>query len=100
MDITVSELKRKLESGEDFIFIDVREPQEYTEFNIGADLIPLGNIAHAVDKYSDRKNEEVVIHCRSGMRSASAQGFMMANGFTNVRNLTGGALAWIDTFGK
>ncbi len=47
----------------------------------------------------DHKNDEIVVHCRSGARSGQAQAMMQANGFTNVRNLTGGMMAWRDTFG-
>ena len=98
MDITVTELKAKLNAKEDFIFIDVREPYEYEEFNLNAHLIPLGNIMEAIETYGDRKEEEIVIHCRSGQRSGMAQQFMQQAGFTNVRNLTGGVLEWKRQF--
>lgn len=100
MDITVEELKEKLDGGQEFIFIDVREQYEYDEFNLNADLIPLGTIPAAVEKYADKKDQEIVIHCRSGARSGRAQQFLQQNGFSNVRNLTGGVLAWIDKFGQ
>ena len=98
MDITVQELKEKLNNNEEFIFIDVREKHEYEEFNLGAKLIPLGAFQGAIDDYSDHLNDEVVIHCRSGARSGMAQQLMQAAGFTNVRNLTGGVLAWQSTY--
>ncbi len=100
MDITVQELRQKLESGEQFIFIDVREPWEQEEFNIGARLIPLGNLPNSMYEFDDHKNDEIIVHCRSGARSGMAQGMLQANGFTNVRNLTGGMLAWEAAFGK
>jgi len=100
MDITVQELKEKLDNKEKFVFIDVRESYEFDEFNIGADLIPLGDITSAISKYADNQQDEVVVHCRSGKRSGMAQQFMQQAGFTNVRNLTGGVLAWIDAFGQ
>lgn len=100
MDITVQELKQKMDAGEDFVFVDVREPYEYDEFNLEAELIPLGQIPTALEKLAGKENEEIVIHCRSGARSGRAQQFLQQNGFTNVRNLTGGVLAWIDTYGQ
>lgn len=100
MDITVQELKTKLDNKENFVFIDVREQYEYDEFNIGAKLIPLGNIQAALEDLEDHKNDEIVVHCRSGARSAGAQQLMQAAGFTNVRNLTGGVLAWQTAFGS
>ncbi|MBL7832093.1 MAG: rhodanese-like domain-containing protein [Saprospiraceae bacterium] len=99
MDITVNELKEKLDRNENFIFIDVREPDEYAEFNLGAILRPLGTVSHIVDEFADHKNDEIVIHCRSGARSGVAKDFLIANGFKNVRNLLGGVLAWKNTFG-
>ncbi len=99
MDITVNELKEKLDKGENFIFIDVREPHEYEEFNLGAKLMPLGNVAQIAEVYADHKNEEIVIHCRSGARSGVAKDFLTSHGYSNVRNLLGGVLAWRDTFG-
>jgi len=80
--INVQELKRKLDAKEDFILIDVRETYEYEEFNIGAKLIPLGDLPEAMQEMD--KNAEIVLHCRSGARSGRAQGFMMGSGFTNV----------------
>lgn len=98
MDITVQELKEKLDKKEDFIFIDVREPHEYEAFNLGAKLIPLGSVMTILEEYEDNKEDEIVVHCRSGARSGQAQLFLQQYGFTNVRNLTGGVLAWQDTF--
>lgn len=94
MDITVQELKQKLDSGAPFVFIDVREPYEYQEFNLGAKLIPLGSIMGALPDLESHKNDEIVVHCRSGQRSGMAQQLLQASGFTNVRNLLGGVLAW------
>lgn len=100
MDITVQELKQRLDKGENFVFIDVRETFEYAEFNLGAQLIPLAAVAQAaMTELSDYKNDEIVVHCRSGKRSATAQALMQQLGFKNVRNLEGGVLAWIAAFG-
>ncbi len=100
MDITVQELRQKLESGEQFVFIDVREPWENEEFNLGARLIPLGTLINSMYELDEHKNDEIVVHCRSGARSGQAQAMMQANGFTNVRNLTGGIMAWEAAYGK
>jgi len=88
------ELKEKLDAGEDFIFIDVREPYEYAEYNLGATLIPMGVIPAKLSDYQDVKEQEIVVHCRSGARSGQVKEFMMQSGFTNVRNLIGGVLEW------
>lgn len=94
MDISVIELKSKLEAKEEFVFIDVRESHEYEEFNLGAKLIPLGDLMMAMPELEAQKENEIVVHCRSGKRSAMAQQLMTQAGFKNVRNLTGGVLAW------
>ena len=99
MDINVQELKQKIDSGEEFVFIDVREVHEYEEFNLGAKLIPLGNIATAISDLEEHKEAEVIVHCRSGARSGMAQQLLTEAGFKNVRNLLGGVLAWQETFG-
>ena len=100
MDITVQELKQKLDAGDDFLFIDVREAHEFEEFNLGAQLIPLGTVMDHIPNLEAHKNKEVVIHCRSGGRSGMAQQLMQQAGFSNVRNLTGGVLAWQEAFPK
>ena len=100
MDITVQELKLKLDKKEDFVFIDVREPYEYEEFNLGAKLIPVGQIMEAIPDLEDAKEKEVVVHCRSGARSGMAQQILQQAGFQNVRNLTGGVLTWQEIYGK
>ena len=94
MNITVQELKQKIDNKEDFVLIDVREQHEYDAFNIGAQLIPLGQIANQLPELEEFKNKEVILHCRSGARSGRAQQFLMAKGFTDVWNVTGGVLAW------
>jgi len=94
MDITVEELKRKLDAGEEFIFIDVREVHEYQESNLNAKLIPLGVLPFRLHEFEANKNDEIVVHCRSGARSGQAKEMMKKEGFTNVRNLLGGILDW------
>lgn len=96
-EITVEEVKKRLDNGEKLHIIDVREPDEYKEYNIGGRLIPLGNItAMQLDELEDLKEEELIIHCRSGKRSLQACLFLETMGYTNVKNVTGGVLAWQD----
>lgn len=95
-DITVAELKQKLDNKEDFLLIDVRERMEYDMFNLNGKLIPLGSLMNHLDDLSDHKNQEIVVYCRSGKRSATAKHLMERAGFTKVQNLLGGVLAWID----
>ena len=99
-DITVQELKQKIDAGDDFVLIDVREPFEYEMYNIGAKLIPLANLTSALASLEAFKDKEIVVHCRSGMRSATAKEVLVANGFLKTRNLLGGMLAWQDAFEK
>ncbi len=99
MDITIQELKERVDKGENLHIIDVREPHEFEEFNIGTTLIPLGTLPSKLDELAALKNEEVIVHCRSGARSANAKMFLEDNGFSNVRNLLGGMLAWQAEFG-
>jgi rhodanese-related sulfurtransferase len=100
MDISVTELKKRLDAGEQFVFIDVREPYEYADFNLGAQLIPLGDLMNRVWELEEHKDAEIILHCKSGGRSGMAKQMLMANGFTNVRNTEGGVLAWLDQFGS
>ena len=99
MDINVQELKERLDKGEDLVLIDVRQPNEHEEFNVGGKLIPLGTVPMRMSEISEDKDVEVVVYCRSGGRSGQAKQFLMQNGFSNVRNLQGGMLAWVDAYG-
>ena len=97
-DINVIELKTRLDNGEKLTIIDVREPYEYEEYNIGATLIPLGTLPQKLADLEDLRDAEIIIHCKSGGRSGSAKSFMQAHGFTKVRNLLGGILDWKTQF--
>ncbi len=99
-DITIEELKSKIDSGDSFVFIDVREPYEYEEFNLGAKLIPLGNLLASLDELEPHKNDEIIIHCRSGARSGNAKNALSQLGYTKVRNVLGGVLEWQRLYGK
>ena len=93
-EISVSELKEWQTSGKSFQLIDVREPFEAQVATLDGELIPLGSIEHQTDKIT--RNIPVVIHCRSGKRSANAIAKLEALGFDNLHNLKGGILAWSD----
>ena len=89
------ELKAELDRGEKLVIVDVREPQEYQINRIpGSILIPLGDLPKRFTELD--KNANLVMQCKSGMRSAKAQAFLRTQGFTRVRNLTGGILGYID----
>ena len=91
-EVTVEELKKMQEQGETFQLIDVREPHEYEEANMGAELIPLGQVGDHVDQI--KRDQKVVIHCRSGARSGKAIQYLEQHGFDNLYNLKGGILAY------
>ena len=93
-DIQIEELKNRLDQGENLHIIDVREEYEFDEFNIGAQLIPLGELADRLDEIEDVKDVELIVHCRSGARSGRAKEYLESEGFSKVRNLIGGMLAW------
>lgn len=93
-DLTASDLKKKIENKDDFLLIDVREGYEHEEFNIGGKLIPLGELMTALPELQEKKEEEIVVYCRSGNRSAMAKDLLVGMGFKNVRNLLGGMLDW------
>ena len=93
-EMQVEELKRRLDAGDDLYVLDVREPHEYQICNIGGHLIPLGDLPKRVNELDSSR--EIVAHCRSGVRSAKAVGFLQQAGFKKVHNLAGGILAWAD----
>ncbi len=94
--ISVEALKAKLDAKEDVFVLDVREPHEYPIANLGAPLIPVGNLEARIGELAAEKNSEIVVHCRSGARSQKAATMLKNAGFTNVSNLTGGILAWAE----
>lgn len=99
-NITVEELKQKIDSGKKVNLIDVREPQEAAEANIGGRLVPLGKVQSLqVEELEDLKDEEVVVYCRSGRRSMTACLILDQLGYKETYNLEGGILAWMDKYG-
>ncbi len=93
-DISCQEVKDRMDNGDEFNFIDVREEWEYEENNIGAQLIPLGDLPIRLSEIDHLKNEEIVVHCKSGGRSGQAKKFLNTQGYTNVRSMTGGIIAY------
>ena len=94
-NITVQELKKRMDNGENLLIVDVREPAEYADFNIGAKLIPLGQVMSLqLDELEDHKNDEIIVHCKAGMRSMQACMMLEQAGFTDVVNVEGGMDAW------
>lgn len=93
-DIDVEDLKKLRDDGADFTLIDVREPHEYEICNLDGELIPLGTLAEKIPELDPAAH--VVVHCRSGGRSAKAVQLLRGKGFANAWNVAGGILAWID----
>jgi adenylyltransferase/sulfurtransferase len=97
--ITVQELKALIDQNAEFQLVDVRESFEFEEVNLGGQLIPLGEIPLRYAEIS--KDKQVIMQCRSGARSANAVSYLEQNyGFTNLYNLEGGILAWLNVFGE
>jgi rhodanese-related sulfurtransferase len=94
-EVTPTELKKMMDAHEDFQLIDVREEHEAEVANIGGILIPMGTIMEHLDEIA--KDKKVVVHCRSGKRSATViQALEQQHGYTNLYNLKGGILAYAD----
>jgi adenylyltransferase/sulfurtransferase len=94
-EVTVEELKRRIDQKDGVFILDVRNPPEYGICQIpGSKLLPLPELPQRFAELD--KNQEMIVHCKSGMRSAKAVQFLKQQGFTKVKNLTGGILAWAD----
>jgi adenylyltransferase/sulfurtransferase len=94
-EIEPAEVKQKIDRGDNFVLIDVREPHEYQICRIPTSrLIPLGELPKRVGELDPEA--EIVAHCKSGIRSGKAVDFLKQAGFRNVRNMKGGILAWSD----
>ena len=95
-EITPKELKDRIDKGEDVFVLDVREEWEYEESNIGMKLFPLGEIPIRLDELEPRREQEIIVHCKTGKRGNQARKFLISRGFTNVRNLEGGIEAYLS----
>jgi len=97
--INADEIKKRMDAGENIHLVDVREPDERAEFNIGGTFLPLGNIqTMQIDDIEELKGEEVICYCRSGKRSMQACLMLETFGFTNVKNLEGGMNGWREKY--
>ncbi len=93
-DMTVEELKQRLDRGDDIFLLDVREPHEYQICNLGGHLIPLNDVPRRIGELDSSR--EIVVHCKMGGRSAKAADFLRQSGFSRVHNLAGGITAWAE----
>ena len=99
-NISPAEVKQRLDNGENLHLLDVREPEERAEYNIGGIFLPLGQVMSLqTDAIDDLKGEEIICYCRSGKRSLQAAMMLEGMGFSNVKNLTGGVVEWQEKFG-
>ncbi len=94
--ISVQDLKHRIDSGDDFFLLDVREPHEFRIANLNGHLIPVGDLPNRVDELEKARQsgQDIVIHCKSGARSQRAAEFLNQQGFQNVANVAGGITAW------
>ncbi len=92
--IHVEDLKKRLDSGDNIFILDVREPFEYQLCNLGGHLIPLNDLPRRLGELDPGR--EIVVHCRTGGRSATAVEFLHKQGFAKAKNLAGGILAWAE----
>lgn len=93
MDISAAEFSLRYPDDPSLIIIDVRERLEYQTFNVGGSNIPLGVLTKNIENLNYEKEDEIVVICQRGLRSETARRLLAQNGYTNVRNLTGGLLA-------
>ena len=93
-DISPGELKEKLSHNNSLKLIDVREELEYHTYNIGGENIPLGLLSNTFSDLTYESNDEIIVICQRGIRSETARRLLVSAGFTNVKNLTGGLLAY------
>ena len=99
--ITADELKARLDAGETLNIVDVREPHEHADFNIGGTLVPLGQVqTMQIDDLEQYRDQELIVYCRSGNRSGQACMLLDTFGFKNTKNLVGGMLQWQDKFAR
>lgn len=92
-DVSVQELKQKIDNKEDFLLLDIREPFEYDICRLpGAKLIPMGEVPRRLNELDDER--EMIIYCHAGVRSARVVYWLKQNGFDNAKNLSGGIDAW------
>lgn len=92
--LSVKDLKQRMDQGETVFVLDVREPAEYQTANIGGTLIPMNDVPQRLGEIP--RDREIIVHCRSGVRSQKVAEYLAQNGYAKVVNLKGGILAWSD----
>ena len=92
-DIDAKEMIVRQKNGEHLNLLDVREKIEYHTFNIGGKNIPLSNLDNNIDELDWDENDEIIVVCKAGLRSATAKSILELKGYKNIRNLTGGLIA-------
>ena len=92
--LSVKELKQRIDGGEDVFILDVREPYEYQIAQIGGKLIPQNDVPQRLSEIP--RDREIIVQCRSGARSQKIAEFLKQSGYSQVANLAGGILAWSD----
>lgn len=97
-EITVEELHARMKNSKDIFMLDVREANEYEICNLGGYLIPLKNLPNRIDEIDSSK--EIIVYCKTGIRSAEAVEFLKKAGFSNVKNLSGGIIEWANKINK
>ena len=93
-DIDAKEVFARLQNGEHLNLLDVRGEMEYHTFNIGGKNIPLPYLQENIDDLDWNKDDEIIVICKVGLRSATAKSILDLKGYKNIRNLTGGLIAW------
>ena len=91
--INAAELLVRINNGELLNLIDVREAMEFHTYNIGGNNIPLSKLVQDIDELDYNKTDEIIVLCKVGLRSKTAQTILQQNGYQNVKNLTGGLMA-------
>lgn len=94
-EVNVQDVKRMLDEKQDFLLLDVRQPEEHAHVSIeGARLIPLNELSQRIDELSAHRDRPIVVHCHHGGRSMQATMFLRQKGFSDVKNLAGGIDDW------
>ena len=99
-DIDAKEVFARLQNGEHLNLLDVRGEMEYHTFNIGGINIPLPDLQENINDLEWNKDDEIIVICKVGLRSATAKSILELKGYKNIRNLTGGLIAWQKNHSK